>query len=259
MGVLEELKESQTAEAALYLKLKQPGLSESERASIMADITAHSSARIAAYSQAAKQYTAMRGSTSEVTQATAAQLDALKLVEAQLNATKNGLQDKRNEALKMVEITAYTGLQYRAYARILAYAAGFAVLYVAALMLVRKFAARFAVLAWLPRAVLLGGSIYLIMQGFDLLLRRNDVFDEYAWPAAPRSADELDKANAKSDLGIKGNLPLACVGPYCCGDGTEWVDSKGCQVSASPSKPKTSALDGQALTTLGQSLTGTRA
>jgi hypothetical protein len=96
---------------------------------------------------------------------------------------------------------------------------------------------------------LLVGVIYLITRVFDLLLRRNDVYDEYAFPAAPRTLDGLDKANTASNKSIiqVDGLPTLCVGSYCCTEGTEWVDDKGCVVSASAPKP-VPALNGQELT-----------
>jgi hypothetical protein len=252
MGVLDELRTSQEAETALYARLKAPGLSDSERASLIQQINAQSAVRTEAYSKLTKAYSAQRHETALVTDATKQQLEAMKLVEEQLNRTKTAMADKRLETLKLNEITAYTGQQYQAYASFLASLAGVMVLFIVAGWLSPRLARRgVPFTAWLPRLVLLAGVIHLIMRAFDLLLRRNDMFDEYAWPVAPRTLDGLDKANAQTSkiINVDG-LPTLCAGSYCCADGTEWVDAKGCVVSASPPKKSKSesTLGGQELT-----------
>jgi len=250
--VLDELRASQDAETALYAKLKAPGLSDSERASLIQQINAQSAVRTEAYSKLTKAYSSQSKETALVTNATKQQLEAMKLVEDQLNRTKTAMADKRLETLKMVEITAYTGQQYHAYASFLASVAGVMVLFIIAGWLSPRLS-RYGVpfTPWLPRLVLLGGVIHLIMLAFDLLLRRNDMFDEYSWPVAPRTLDGLDKANAQTSkiINVDG-LPVLCAGSYCCAEGTEWVDAKGCVVSASPPKKSKgeSTLGGQELT-----------
>jgi len=253
---LTELEDSQAAETELYASLKKPGLSDSEREALIQKINEQSTVRAAAYSSLAKAYAGQRKKTNLLTEAATQQLQTLKLVEQQLNATKASLSDKRLEALKMVEITSYSGKQYQAYASFLAACAGVAILYVVAGWAAPRLERRgVPFTAWIPQIVLLGGVIYLITRAFDLLLRRNDVFDEYAWPAAPRSLDKLAAANAnKGKIIDVSGLPRLCVGSHCCSEGTEWVDAKGCVVSASPpSKSKgDSTLDGQELVTLVQ-------
>ena len=252
VDVLAELRASQDAETALYTRLKAPGLSDSERATLIQQINAQSAVRTAAYSKLTKAFSSQSKETALVTNATKQQLEAMQLVEAQLNRTKTAMADKRLETLKMVEITAYTGQQYHAYASLLASVAGVTVLFILAGWVSPRLARRGVPFTpWLPRLVLLGGVIHLIMRGFDLLLRRHDMFDEYAWPVAPRTLDGLDKANAQTSkiINVDG-LPVLCAGSYCCADGTEWVDAKGCVVSASPPKKSKgdSSLDGQELT-----------
>ena len=250
MTLITELTESQDAETALYISLKRPGITESERASIIQQINEQSTIRSTAFTNLAKAYVQRNAESDLLTEATVQQIDALKLVEQQLNDTKNAMADKRLESLKMVEITAYSGKQYQAYAYTLFIIAIIAIIYVISIWITIRFVT-IPYINWLPKLILLCGIIYIIIQGFDLLLRRNDSFDEYEWPVAPRTKDMLTSANTlsgKSRLNIKG-IPLACVGSFCCGDGTEWTDSAGCIITASNPTKTTSALliDGQEL------------
>ena len=151
----------------------------------------------------------------------------------------------------MVEVNSYFGQQYQAYASLLATLAVLLLLYLTAHWLSPRLAARGVPAPWLPRLVLFAGTLYLIYRVFDLLLRRNDAFDEYAWPVAPTSLDDLDQANQPAKFVDLQGLPSICAGSYCCGEGTEWVDEKGCVVSASPPKPASTlnaSLLGQDLT-----------
>ena len=62
-------------------------------------------------------------------------------------------------------------------------------------------------------------------------------------------SSDPDKANATANKPVVtvDGLPTLCVGSFCCDEGTEWVDDKGCVVSASAPKPNPT-LDGQLLT-----------
>jgi len=248
--LIAQLQASQSNETALYESLKRTGLTDAERTNIIRQINEQAATRTAAYDQLAVAYAERTNDTNLLTAAASQQLEALRLVEQQLNKTKLELTDKRLEALKMVEITAYSGLQYKAYASFLAAVATVAILYILASWVSGKLVKRRVPFSHLlPTLVLLVGVIYLITRVFDLLLRRNDVYDEYAFPAAPRTLDGLDKANTASNKSIiqVDGLPTLCVGSYCCTEGTEWVDDKGCVVSASAPKP-VPALNGQELT-----------
>ena len=250
MSLIAELTESQDAETALYISLKRPGISESERASIIQQINEQSAIRAKAFANLTKAYVKRNAESELLTEATTQQIDALKLVEQQLNDTKSAMADKRLEALKMVEITAYSGKQYQAYASILSIIAIIAIIYAISTWITIRFPT-VPFVNWLPKFVLLCGVIYIVIQCGDLLLRRNDSFDEYEWPVAPRTKDMLTSANSissKTIIHTKG-IPTLCAGSFCCGEGTEWTDSAGCVISASnPTKtPSASLIDGQEL------------
>jgi hypothetical protein len=245
---LEDLMKSQAVETALYEVLENADMSD--RADIVRQINAQAAVRTAAYNELAKDHVDQNKNISLLTEATAQQVEALKLIEHQLNSSKAKFTDQRLEALKMVDITSYSGKQYQAYANFLASVVAVFVLFLMSKWAVPRLADRGVPFTpWLPRLVLLGGVIYIITRGFDLLLRRNDHFDEYIWPTAPRTEEDLADANLESQNFIKlENIPTLCAGSFCCAEGTEWVDSSGCVVSASSPPTKHPTLDGQELT-----------
>ena len=251
--MLADIEASQAAESALYVRLKNTSLSDGERAALIQKINAESVKRAEAFSELTEALTSESEDASVLSDALRQQLEALHLVETQLKRTKTALEDKRLEARKMAEITAYSGKQYEAYASFLAATASVVVLVIVAGWLAPRLERRGVPFTpWLPRVALLGGIVYLLVRGYDLLTRRNDVFDEYAWPTAPRTLKALDAANMpRKPFEVTGDgLPTLCAGSYCCADGTEWVSDKGCVVAASPPKKSKgdSTLDGQELT-----------
>ena len=250
MTLLTDLQESQDAELALFASLKRPGISDSDRATIIQNINAQTAVRTTAYAALANAYAGRVEESEVLSTAAAQQLETLQLLEKQLNQTKSTLADKQLETLKMIEITSYAGQQYKAHAHVLASVAAVVVLFLGSKFLVAKLERRnIPYVNFLPSVVALVGIIYIFTRMYDLLMRRNDVFDEYAWLAAPKTSSEMATANATSSstiVAVQG-LPTMCVGSNCCADGTEWTDASGCVVSASMAKP-TSTLNGQELT-----------
>ena len=234
MTLLTDLQDSQDAEVALYVSLKRTGLSDSERVTIIQQINDQTVVRTNAYAALANAYVGRIEESDILSKAAEQQLETLQLLEKQLNKSKSELADEKLETLKMIEITSYAGQQYQAYAGILAKVAAIFILYIGSNLLVPKLIQRGIPFAeWLPRLILILGIIYIITRVYDLLMRRNDVFDEYTWIAAPKTIADLTKANTTSNntiVDVKGFS--ICADSYCCGEGTEWTDSSGCVVSA---------------------------
>jgi hypothetical protein len=250
-SLLAKLQASQDAETAFYSALQSPGLTASQRTDLIRKINEQVAIRTAAYGKLSEGYLGRQKDNAILTDATTQQLQALQLVEHQLQKQKTALDDKRLQAIKMVEITSYSGQQYQAYAGFLASVAFIAILFVASNWAAARLSTKAPIANFLPRIVLLLGSLYLISRFFDLLLRRKDLFEEYAWPVAPRTLDDAKKVNTQTNKFIKvEGIPTLCAGSYCCADGTSWLDSKGCVVSASAPKKSQAkqALDGQELT-----------
>lgn len=239
-AILALLQESQARERDLYATLKEDTtnqLTAAERASIVADINSESENRREYYNVIKSAHSMMSDYTTNVESAGAMQLNTLQMLEDQLDAAKgvlSSMSDVKLNQMKMIEVNTYFGKQYEAYSGM----GMVVVLFLLALMIpvaVRKYLNAPEVADVLSNIIWWVGGLYLFYRLVDMILRRNDNYDEYTWPFAPLTDDQLRDANAAgSIIDISGiDLPELCLGAYCCGPGTTWSDASGCLVKGS--------------------------
>jgi hypothetical protein len=238
-SILALLQESQGRERELYATLRADTtnkLTAAERESIVADINSESETRREYYNVIESANAMMSDYTTNVESASATQLNTLRMLEDQLDAAKgvlSSMSDVKLNQMKMIEINTFFGKQYEAYSGM----AIVVVLFLLALMIpvaVRTYLNAPEVADVLSRIIWWVGGLYLFYRLVDMILRRNDNYDEYTWPFAPRTDMELKDANTSGNIiDISGiDLPDLCLGAYCCGPGTTWDDA-GCIVKGS--------------------------
>lgn len=134
-------------------------------------------------------------------------------------------------AKKMIEINTYYSKQYEAYKDLFMMVTIVSVCIVFSLML------SYTPLEFLSRSLsiaicIIGGTL-IIYKIVYMMLTTDTNYEEYNWLIAPSTDNGLPSDNIIdiSGLGISSNI---CVGPLCCGEGTEWHSKKGC-VLLSPS------------------------
>lgn len=240
------LKESQANEKQLYAKLKTeadnvaggkpPTMSEEERDELVNEINYESEKRQNYYDLVKTARGAQYAAESMASKAAEQQILTMRYLEANLDASKaalNAIAEDRQKKMKMVEINTYFGKQFGGYA-----AVGRAVAIVCVLLLVlvylRKRFEKFApALTVLETAVKWLGGLFILYNLLDLMLRRNDNYDEFIFPMAPVTAEQVATANSIGEniIDISGiDIPGLCAGSYCCGPGTSWSDSSGCVI-----------------------------
>jgi hypothetical protein len=259
------LEESQRYEqglaAALKLEMdnvaagKKPTLSAQDRNDIVDEINNEAEKRKSYYILITTTRAAQVANESVAEKAARQQIQTYKYLESNLDAVKvalNASAEDQQKKMKMVEINTYTGKQFQGYGRIARAVAVVASLLVV-LYFVRKYYGFDQIVTAFETTVQWVGGIYLIYLLYDLVSRRNDNYDEYIFPMAPRTDTDLKNANAKKSpiIDISGiDIPGLCAGSYCCGPGTKWTDNKGCVVktnvqiapgSSASSTPPTSA------------------
>jgi hypothetical protein len=238
------LAQLQNLEESLYNVLKENAdnvlsgqntvLTEDEIANIVDQINRLSEYRMTTYNTIAENYVSKLGQQSSLNASNAEQLASLKLLEAGMNESKAKLQASKTLKLnnmKMIEINTYQGKEYEAHA-ILMRDVFFLVLLLVVAAVIGRFVPAlgnvlFSVLKW-------GGGIYIAYRFIDIIMRRNDNYDEYAFPAAPTSDAQMLAADSSngSVIQVTGvDVPDFCAGAYCCGPGTQWSDSQGCVVT----------------------------
>lgn len=249
-SILALLQQSQVRERDLYASLRADTggkLTTAERQSIVDDINAESENRRRYYDVIQNAHTMMSDYTSSVASASKTQLSTLQMLEDQLDAAKgvlNSMSDVKLNQMKMIEINTFFGKQYEAYSGM----ALVIIVFMLALLIpvaVTKYLDAPEVAEIMSKVIWWVGGIYIFYRFVDMVLRRSDNYDEYTWPMAPRTDDELADANASgSIIDISGiEIPDICLGSYCCGPGTTWADSSGCLVTGTvPEDASTDAL-----------------
>jgi hypothetical protein len=132
---------------------------------------------------------------------------------------------------KVIEINTYYSKQYEAYKELFILVTIVSVCIVISLML------SYTPLEFLSRSLtiaicIIGGTL-VIYKIIYMMLTTDTNYDEYNWLVAPATDNGLpsDSIIDISGLGVGG----ICVGPLCCGEGTEWNSKKGC-VLLSPAR-----------------------
>jgi len=240
------LKASQDNEKQLYARLKTeadnlaggkpPTMSEEERDELVNEINYESEKRQNYYELVKTARGAQSAAENMATKAAAQQILTMQYLESNLDASKaalNAVAEDRQKKMRMVEINTYFGKQFGGYA-----AVGRAVAIVCVVLLVvvylrKRFEKVAPALGMVETAVKWLGGLYILYNLLDLVLRRNDNYDEYIFPMAPVTAEQVETANSIGEniIDISGiDIPGLCAGSYCCGPGTSWSDSSGCVI-----------------------------
>jgi hypothetical protein len=210
-------------------------LTAAERDRINAEIQAEQAKRVDLL-DVMKQATDLQTSYSAQVDGAAAQQAATnKVLDEQIahaKAALTAMDDDKNNKQKMVQINTFFGKQYAAYTHL---AIIICVFLVALLIpnLVENLLHTPQIAALLRILIRWSGGLYIAYLVIDLIMRRNDNFDEYTWPVAPRTAVAMKTANETKGrfIDISGiDIPELCLGSYCCGPGTDWVDGSGCTI-----------------------------
>jgi hypothetical protein len=237
---LDEIAQLQQTEQRLYQSLTKnterkllgsPNtFTDSEIADITSQINSLSATRVNLYNSLSETYKSQATNEHNASDILAQQTQTLQLLETELNKSKkklSTLKDERANQLKMIEITTYYSKQYDAYRRLMRMIAivGFCLLVAIGL----KYTPLSVVSTPLAFLILVVGSFFIGGRLINMLMRRDDNYDEFVWPMAPTNTNQLNNGMG-SPLGIKGvDIPFICNTSSCCGKGTVWSNS-GCVV-----------------------------
>ena len=137
----------------------------------------------------------------------------------------NSLQADKQTKKKIVEINTYYGKQYEAYKELFIIVTIVSICVIAALLLA------YTPLEFLSRSLaiaicIIGGSVIVYKIVF-MMLTTDTNYDEYQWLASPATDNGVypDKLIDISGVNLSKTI---CIGPLCCGDGTEWNSKQGC-------------------------------
>lgn len=227
----EQLYKTLTQNAENVALGKQTTFSDSEIEDITTQINSLSAARVNLYNSISETYQSQAINETNAQESLTQQTKTLQLLEQELNKSKNNLsklKDEKYNQLKMIEINTYYSKQYDAQRRLMRLITIVGVCLLIAIGLeqtpLRVISAPLSVLIFLV------GGIMILIRIMNMVMRRNDNYDEFIWSTAPTTDTALSSANTTSSpISITGvDVPFMCAASSCCNTGTVWSDTSGC-------------------------------
>jgi hypothetical protein len=210
--------------SAEYEELVNSGATESELQApaqrlanvniLLANWTNYTKVRSDANSALQNAYSSTNAATSTLNELTSQSND--------LAATLNADKDTKK---KIVDINTYYSKHYEAYKDLFITVTIVGICVVAALLL------SYTPLEFLSRSLtiaicILGGSV-VVYKIISMMLRTESNFDEFDWVNEPATDAGFERNKLVDISGINLSKTI-CVGPLCCGEGTEWNSKQGC-------------------------------
>lgn len=244
---LDKIRQLQQTEEGLYKALTKNAenvasgrpqtFSDSEVNDITNQINSLSAARVNLYNTISETYKSQATNENNAQESLAQQTKTLQLLEHELNRSKKRLaelKDEKYNQLKMIEINTYYSKQYDAHRRLMRIIAIIGICLLIAIGLERT---PLGILSK-PLIILicLVGGFLVFKRIMNMVLRKNDNYDEFIWPSAPTSDQSLATANSTNNsiISISGvDVPYLCSSASCCNEGTIWTDTSGCVVDTS--------------------------
>lgn len=238
--LMNEISHLQKTEEQLYKVLtknaenvalgKESIMTDSEINTITTQINTLTSTRVNLYNALAQNYKHEAVLEKSVQKTIDQQTETLKLLERELNKSKQNLaklEDEKYNQLKMIEINSYFSKQYDAHIKLMRLITIVGMCMLGTLLL-NYFEPVKVASRPLFNIVLVVGVFLIIKVIFDMYLRENDNYDEYSWFAAPTTDAGVTTANTEtptSFVDVSGVDVPFCYGSSCCSTGTVWDDT----------------------------------
>jgi len=249
--LLNEISQLQKTEEQLYKVLtrnaenvaigKESTMTDSEINTITTQLNTLTSTRVNLYNALAQNYKHEAVLEKSVQKTIDQQSETLKLLERELNKSKQNLaklEDEKYNQLKMIEINSYFSKQYDAHIKLMRLITIVGMCMLATLLL-NYFEPVKVASGPLFNIVLVVGVFLIIKVIFDMYFRENDNYDEYSWFAAPTTDAGVTTANAETStsfVDVSGVDAPFCYGSSCCSTGTVWDDTtSSCILNPTPS------------------------
>ena len=234
--LLDQISQLQTTEEQLYnvltrnaerVALGQPStMTDAEIRNITTQINTLTTTRVNLYNALALNYQHGVKLESSVKYSITQQTNTLRLLERELNKSKENLakiKDEKYEQLKMIQINSYFSKQYDAHIKLMKLITIVGLCMLGTLLL--RYIPPLSVASTpLFNIVTVIGVLFILKVLIDMYMRKGDNYDEYTWPVGPTNDKELVSANANSTsfIDISGIDVPFCFGADCCSKGTKW-------------------------------------
>lgn len=226
---LQSIQDLQNMEKNLYTQLETSsannGNAEAEQ-KIIKRINELSEMRTGLFKSLMDKYNLLQNSVAETRVDLVDQMTVVGIVENELNNAKanlNGIQNAKNDKMRMVEINTYYEQRYRAHADLMKIIVMMSVPLLILAILNKKEFIPSNISNGLSIIIIIVGLIAIINKVLDLNSRDNMNYDEIDWKFNPDNLkptvyeydkQQLEKINIETDL--TQGLGLGCIGASCC-------------------------------------------
>ena len=220
---LENISNLQTAEKDLYTQLE--GLSSantkdivSAQNDIVTKINNLSATRIQLFKSLALNYMAVKQNTANSKYDVIDQLTVLKMVEDQLNKSKqyiNSIEASNMNQMRMVEINSYYSKRYNSHTSLIKILIIVSVLILLVILLKKYNIISQEVSNVIISIILFISIIVFASKGYDLIKRNNMDYDDYdILSSLPTPSSSSSPSSSKNTNSL--NISLGCVNGNCC-------------------------------------------
>jgi hypothetical protein len=229
--IIADIQNLQSIETDLFKTLEtglvNKTLTKDEQTSIVDQINKISSMRASLFETLNKTQEYYRGTVSSAGTIIGHQINALDVVEVQLNESKKRLkiiEEEKNNKLRLVEINTYYGEKYANNTDIMKTIVFFCIPIIILAVLANANILPHSIYVFLFILVVVVAIVIIWRQVLDAYSRDNMMYDEYVWGKEPPEKPEVNL-----DAGIwvdpwKGTGTV-CVAQECCNDGFTYVPS----------------------------------
>jgi len=229
--IIADIQNLQSVETDLFKTLEtglaNKTLTPDEQNSIVEQINKISSMRSSLFKTLnnAQQY--YRGTVSSVGSIIGHQINAIDVVESQLNESKKRLkiiEEEKNNKLRLVEINAYYGERYANHTGIMKTIALFCIPIIILAVLANANILPHSIYVFLFIIVIVIATVIIWRKVLDAYSRDNMMYDEYVWGKEPPETPEV-KTDTSGWVDPWKGVGLTCVAQECCDTGFTYVPS----------------------------------
>jgi hypothetical protein len=229
--IIADIQNLQSIETDLFKTLEtglvNKTLTPAQQTSIVDQINKVSSMRASLFKTLNNTQQYYRGTVSSVGNIIGHQINAIDVVEVQLNESKKRLkiiEEEKNNKLRLVEINTYYGEKYANHTSIMKTIVFFCIPVIILAVLANANILPHSVYVFLFIIVVVIAVVIIWRQVLDAYSRDNMMYDEYVWGKEPPEKPEV---NLDMSAGVdpwKG-IGLTCVAQECCDTGFTYVPS----------------------------------
>jgi hypothetical protein len=221
---LENISNLQTAEKDLYVRLERLSSTNTKDVVAQNDIVKKindlSATRIELFKSLAFNYRSVKQSTTNSKYDVIDQITVLKMVEDQLNKSKqyiNSIETSNMNQMRMVEINSYYSKRYSHHTSLIKILIIVSVLVLMVILLKKYDIISQDVSNIIISIILFISLVVFVVKGYDLMKRNDMNYDEYDVLSKPKSIEDSSSGKTgKTGMNNSINMSLGCVNGNCC-------------------------------------------